>query len=349
MAHGFDKQFAQGTVVERDLAENVEDLAAQCLFFLLQLFKKSLKHGTFACFGSHEVPEPAGFRLTDTVDTAETLFKAVGVPRQVVVYHEMGALKIEAFARSVRSDENADFLILLETLFHLAAFVAHHSTVDDYHGVVIAEQGAYLVREVAERVAVFGKNDQLFAEPLCIEHSFFVLQQTGKLFPFTVSAAGADGVGLGFQRFEHGNFRFQLRDGSRGTGLVSYAFFGVFQLGGSQVVIVEFVRKVQVTQFVPVAGTLAEPFFAETVFQSFAAAVQRLIDGLGRRRETPLEHGEREAHGGAAFVVQIVGAIEFVLNVGGHSLVEFGLFGGKAVVHRDGVALREEGRTVELE
>ena len=52
---------------------------------------------------------------------------------------------------------------------------------------------------------------------------------------------------------------------------------------------------------------------------------------------------------GAAFVVQIVGAVEFVLNVGGHGLVEFGLFGGKAVVHSDGVALREEGRTVELE
>ena len=175
------------------------------------------------------------------------------------------------------------------------------------------------------------------------------MQQAGKLFPFAVSAAGADGVGLGFQRFERGNFRFQFRDGSRGTCLDSYAFFGVFQLGGSQVVIVEFVRKVQITQFVPVAGTLAEPLFTETVFQSFAAAVQRLIDGLGRRRETPLEHGEREAHGGAAFVVQIVGAIEFVLNVGGHSLVEFGFFGGKAVVHRDGVAFREEGRTVELE
>ena len=261
----------------------------------------------------------------------------------------MGALKVEAFACSIRSDEDADFLILLEAFFHFAALVAQHSAIDDHHGVVIAEQGAYPVREVTERVAVFGKNDQLFAEPLCVEHAFFVLQQAGKLFPFAVSAAGADGVGLGFQRFERGNFRFQLRDGSRGTGLVSYAFFGVFQLGGSQVVIVEFVRKVQITQFVPVAGTLAEPLFTETVFQSFAAAVQRLIDGLGRRRETPLEHGEREAHGGAAFVVQIVGAIEFVLNVGGHSLVEFGFFGGKAVVHRDGVALREQGRTVELE
>ena len=60
---------------------------------------------------------------------------------------------------------------------------------------------------------------------------------------------------------QRGDFRFQFRDGSRGTGFVSYAFFGVFQLGESQVVIVEFIRKVQVAQFVPVAGTLAEPLF----------------------------------------------------------------------------------------
>ena len=139
VAHGFDKQFAQGTVVERDLAENVEDLAAQCLFFLLQFFKKPLEHRAFACFGSHEVPEPASFRLADTVDTAKTLFKTVGVPRQVVIHHEVGALEIEAFACGVRGDEDTDFLVLLEALFHFAALVAQHSAIDDHHGVVIAE------------------------------------------------------------------------------------------------------------------------------------------------------------------------------------------------------------------
>ena len=99
----------------------------------------------------------------------------------------------------------------------------------------------------------------------------------------------------------------------------------------------------------PHLGTLAEAFFFKAAFKAFLAAAQGLENGFGRGREAALENGEREAHCGAAFVVQLVRAVEFVLHIFGHGLVEFGFLRRKAVVHRGGVAVGEEFRAVELQ
>ena len=45
-----------------------------------------------------QVPEVADLGLTDTVDAAEALLQPVGIPWQVVVDHEVGALEVDAFA-----------------------------------------------------------------------------------------------------------------------------------------------------------------------------------------------------------------------------------------------------------
>ena len=163
VAHGFDEQFAQGAVVERDLAEYVEDLASQRLLLLLQFFKEFFEDLAFAGLGGDEVPEPAVLGLSYAVDSAEALFEAIWVPRQVIVHHEMCPLEVEAFACGVRSDEDAHVLVLLEAFLHLAALVAEHSAVDDHHGFLTAEERANLAGEVAERVAVFREDDELFA------------------------------------------------------------------------------------------------------------------------------------------------------------------------------------------
>ena len=42
------------------------------------------------------------------MDAAEALFEAVRIPRQVVVDHQVGVLKVHAFAGGVGGDEDAD-------------------------------------------------------------------------------------------------------------------------------------------------------------------------------------------------------------------------------------------------
>ena len=46
----------------------------------------------------------ANFCLADTMNAAEPLLKAVWVPRQVVVHHQMSPLKVDPFASGVGGD-----------------------------------------------------------------------------------------------------------------------------------------------------------------------------------------------------------------------------------------------------
>ena len=51
----------------------------------------------------------ADLLLTDAVDAPEALFKAIRIPRQVVVHHQVGVLEIHAFAGGIGGEKNADF------------------------------------------------------------------------------------------------------------------------------------------------------------------------------------------------------------------------------------------------
>lgn len=92
-AYGLDEQFAQGFVVECDFAQYVKDFAAERCLLLLKLFEEPLKDLSLACLARNEVPQVADLFLADAVDPAEALFESVGVPRKVVVYHEVRALE----------------------------------------------------------------------------------------------------------------------------------------------------------------------------------------------------------------------------------------------------------------
>ena len=82
----------------------------------------------------------AYFGLADAVDAAEALLDPVGVPRQVVVDHQVGALKIDALAGSVRGKQHLYLRVVLERLLRLHALLAAHAAVDDDHGLLAAEQ-----------------------------------------------------------------------------------------------------------------------------------------------------------------------------------------------------------------
>ena len=55
----------------------------------------------FASLAGDQVPKVADLLLADTVDSAEALFEPVGVPREVIVDHQVSVLEINAFARSI--------------------------------------------------------------------------------------------------------------------------------------------------------------------------------------------------------------------------------------------------------
>ena len=83
---------------------NVEDLATQSFAGLLQLGKQRVVNIPFASFLGNQIPEVANLGLTDSVDSPESLLDPVGIPRQVVIHHQVCALQVDAFARGVRGN-----------------------------------------------------------------------------------------------------------------------------------------------------------------------------------------------------------------------------------------------------
>ena len=53
-----------------------------------------------------QVPEVTDLALTNAVNTAESLFYTIGVPGQVVVDHEVGALQVEPLAGGVGGEQH---------------------------------------------------------------------------------------------------------------------------------------------------------------------------------------------------------------------------------------------------
>ena len=103
----------------------------------------------------------ADLGLADAVDAAEALLDAVGVPRQVVVDHQVRALEVEALAGGVGRDQDPDVRVLRERSWIFAAVLAADAAVDGDDRLVAAEQRADPVDEVVQGVAVLGEDDDL--------------------------------------------------------------------------------------------------------------------------------------------------------------------------------------------
>ena len=142
VADGLDQQVAQRPALELELAEHVEDLAAERLARLLELLQQRAIDVALAGLLGHQVPEVADLGLADAVDAAEALLEAVRVPRQVVVHHQVGALEVDAFAGGVGGEQHLHLGVVPERLLRLQPLLAAHAAVDHDHRLLAAEQRA---------------------------------------------------------------------------------------------------------------------------------------------------------------------------------------------------------------
>jgi hypothetical protein len=61
----------------------------------------------------------------------KALFKAVWIPRQVVVDHQVGVLKVDTFTSGIGGDEDANLGVRTKEGLGLAAVVAVDTTMND--------------------------------------------------------------------------------------------------------------------------------------------------------------------------------------------------------------------------
>jgi hypothetical protein len=161
VADRLHQEFAKGAAFELDLAQHVEDLAAECLAGFFELFEQAPVDVALARLVGDEVPQVADLRLTDAVDAAEALFEPIGIPGQVVVHHQVGALEVDALARCVRCDQHVDLRIVLESLLGLLALLPAHLAMDDDNGSRAAQDRLYARCEVVQGVSMLGEDDEL--------------------------------------------------------------------------------------------------------------------------------------------------------------------------------------------
>src|SRR5690606_32952647 len=99
--------------------------------------------------GGHEVPQAADLALADAVDTSEALLDSVGVPREVVVDHQMCGLKVQPFAGGVGGDQDVAARVVGELGADLPTSLSRGAAVDGAHSIrVAAQQGGDAACEV---------------------------------------------------------------------------------------------------------------------------------------------------------------------------------------------------------
>ena len=187
VADGADQQVFERHIV-KGLAEHVEHPAPEGLAHGVELFEQAGENFALPGLGGDQIPEVADLALTDAVDAAEALFDAVGVPRQVVIDHEVGVLQVDALPGRVGGQQHQHIGVVAEFFLDLAPVVAVGAAVDGDHRSVAAQRVADAQQQVVEGVAVLGEDDQLAAATLGGEHFGLVLQQAGELLPFAIAA-----------------------------------------------------------------------------------------------------------------------------------------------------------------
>ena len=155
------QQVAQRPAFEVKLAQHVEHLAAQRLPRLFQLLEKPAVHVALAGFGGHKVPEVAHLALADSVDAPEALLDPVGVPGQVVVHHQVRALKVDPFPCRVGGQENLRLGVVAERLLGLQPLLAPHAPMDDDQAAGPSQQRPDARLQVVQRVPVLREDHQL--------------------------------------------------------------------------------------------------------------------------------------------------------------------------------------------
>ena len=160
VADRLDQQLAQRGVGERG-AEHVEHLAAVRLALLLDLAEQPAKTSPSRVLSATRFHRRQTSLLADAVDAAEALLDPVRVPRQVVVDHQVGRLQVQTLAGGVGGEQDLAVGVLGELLGDRAAVRAADPAVDGHDRLGPAERDPDPLREVVERVAVLGEDDEL--------------------------------------------------------------------------------------------------------------------------------------------------------------------------------------------
>ncbi len=117
-------------------------------------------------------------RLADSMDAAETLFKPVGVPGQIIIDYEMCPLQVDAFAGCICGNENLGIFVLSKQLFCFATILPTHTAVNGYYCFRPADQGADSLLQVVQSIAMLRENNQFAAVAVGVEHLGLILEQT---------------------------------------------------------------------------------------------------------------------------------------------------------------------------
>ena len=124
VADGLDQELTEGPPFEVKLAEHIEHLPAQGLPRLLQLVEELEIDVALPRFIRDQVPEVTYFRLANAVNPAEALLQPVGVPGQIVVHHQVGALQVNAFAGRICGEQHLHVWIVAESFLGLESVLA---------------------------------------------------------------------------------------------------------------------------------------------------------------------------------------------------------------------------------
>jgi len=83
----------------------------------------------------------ADFGLPDAVNAPEPLLDTVGIPWQIIIYHQMSALQVDPFASSIGRQKDLHFRVVPERLLLFHSFFPAHPSVDANHGPQLAPEG----------------------------------------------------------------------------------------------------------------------------------------------------------------------------------------------------------------
>ena len=90
----------------------------------------------------------ANLGLPDAVDATEALLDPVRIPRQVVIYHQVGSLQVNAFARRIRREKDLHFLIVTKRFLDFQTLLAADPAMNRHHTGRISEQRRNTMLEV---------------------------------------------------------------------------------------------------------------------------------------------------------------------------------------------------------
>ena len=307
----------------KNLAQDVEDTALESLALDGQFFEQPVVDRALAGLLGDQVPEVADLGLADAVDAAKPLLHTVGVPWEVVVDHQVGALEVDALARGVGRDEHLHVLVGAEECLSLLPFFALCAAMDRHDRVGVANDVADLVAEIVECVAMLGEDDDLPLPAVGVVHLRRVLEQLREFVPLAVFAGGHESFRLVFEVGEDRDLGFEFGNRLGRRGVVDELLFEFLLLVGGEVVVILGDGRDGFGKHL--TATNAEFGIAQPVGEPAAASLERLIDRLGAGGEPPLEGRESEAYGPLSRSLEFVGLTHLGLHVVGDRLVEGGL------------------------